>query len=99
MVVFNNGGGFIGWEFHELLCSYGIERKLTIVLNPQSNGIKERVHLIMADMLQKMTIVVPDDREETWRTKVEAAMQAIAWALQTMVSTGLKYLPANLALG
>ena len=99
MVVFDNGGEFVGREFQELLCSYGIERKPTTVLNPQSNGVKERMHLTMADMLRTMKLEVPDDKDETWNTEVEAAMQAIAWALRTTVSTGLKYSPANLALG
>ena len=99
VVVFDNGGEFIGREFQELLCSYGVERKPTTVLNPQSNGIKERMHLTMADMLRTMTITVHDDLDETWRTKLEAAMQAIAWALRTTVSAGIKYSPANLALG
>ena len=99
MVVFDNGGEFVGREFQELLCSYGIERKPTTVLNPQSNGIKERMHLTMADMLRTMTITVADESEITWRTELEAAMQAIAWALRTTVSAGIKYSPANLALG
>ena len=99
VVVFDNGGEFIGREFQELLCSYGIECKPTTVLNPQSNGIKERMHLTMADMLRTMTITVHDDLDETWRTELEAAMQAIAWALRTTVSAGIKYSPANLALG
>ena len=97
--MFDNGGEFIGREFQELLCSYGVERKPTTVLNPQSNGIKERMHLTMADMLRTMTITVHDDLDETWRTELEAAMQAIAWALRTTVSAGIKYSPANLALG
>ena len=99
MVIFDNGGEFIGKEFQELLCSYGIEQKPTTVLNQQSNGIKERMHLTMEDMLRTMTLTVPDELEETWRTELEAAMQAIAWALQTTVSAGVKYSPTNLAIG
>ena len=99
MVVFDNGGEFIGRELQELLCSYGIERKPTTVLNPQSNGIKERMYLTMADMLRTMTITVNNNLKETWRTELEAAMQAIAWTLRTTVSAGMKYSPANLALG
>lgn len=97
-VVFNNGGEFVGREFQELLCSYRVERKPTMVLNPQSNGIKERMHLTMADMLRTMEITVPSDKEGMRWTEVDAALQAVAWALRTTVSAGVTYSPANLAL-
>ena len=99
MVVFDNGGKFVGREFQELLCSYGVERKPTTVLNPQSNGVKERMHLTMADMLHTMSITVQNESEGAWRTEVDAALQAVAWALRSTVSAGVKYSPANLALG
>ena len=51
-VVCNNGGEFVGEEFQELLRSYAVEQVPTTVANPQSNGIKERMHLTMADMLR-----------------------------------------------
>ena len=98
-VVMDNGGEFVGREFQELLSSYGIKHEPTTVLNPRSNGIKERMHLTMADMLRTMKFTVADDKEGTWRTEVDAALQAIAWALRTTVSAGPKYSPANMALG
>ena len=69
------------------------------VLNPRSNVIKERMHLTMADMLRTMTFEVANDKEGTWRTEVDAELQAIAWVLRTTVSAGTKYSPANMALG
>ncbi len=38
-VVYNNGSEFIGWEFQELLDSYGITAVPTTVKNPQANSI------------------------------------------------------------
>ena len=40
----DNGGEFTGREFQELLMSYEIEKQPTTVLNPRSNGIKERMN-------------------------------------------------------
>ena len=57
------------------------------------------MHLTMADMLRTMTFKVADAKEGTWRTKVDAALQAIAWALRATVSAGIKYSPTNMALG
>ena len=98
-VVVDNGSEFVRREFQELLSRYGIKYEPTTVLNPRSNGIKERMHLTMADMLRKMTFKVADAKEGTWQTKVDAALQAIAWALRATVSAGTKYSPAKMALG
>lgn len=37
-------------------------------MNPQSNGVKERMHLTVADMLRTMSFETIDDNEMTWRT-------------------------------
>ena len=95
-VIFDNGGEFTGREFQELLCSYGIERLPTTVLNPQSNGIKERMHLTMADMLRTMTFEITTEDEKMWRAEVQAALQAVAWAIRTTVSAGTRHAPGHL---
>ena len=99
IVVNDNGGEFTGSEFQELLSSYAIEQQPTTVLNPRSNGIKERMHLTMADMLRTMTLKVKNDNESVWKVELEAALQAIAWAMRSTVSNGTKYSPANLTFG
>jgi hypothetical protein len=54
-VVYDNGSEFVGHEFQELLESYGIKPVAMTVRNPRSNGVIERVHLTMFDMLRTMT--------------------------------------------
>ena len=66
------------------------------VANPQSNGIKERMHLTMADMLQTMKFIVKNDSEGAWRTEVDSMLQAVAWALRSTVNSTTKMTPANL---
>jgi len=42
-------------EFQELQESYGIKPVATTVKSPRSNGVIERVHLTMGNMLRTMT--------------------------------------------
>ena len=95
-IVCNNGGEFVGREFQELLQSYAVEQVPMTVANPQSNGIKERMHLTMADMLRTMKFTVSDDSEGAWWTEVDAVLQAVAWAIRLTVSSTTKLAPANL---
>ena len=95
-VICDNGGEFMGKEFQELLRSYAVEQVPTTVLNPQSNGIKERIHLTMADMLRTVKFTVKDDREGTWQTEIDTILQAVAWALRSTVGTTVKHAPSNL---
>jgi transposase InsO family protein len=54
-VVYINGNEFIGQEYQEILDSYGIKPITTTNRNPKSNGVIERVHLTMGDMLWTMS--------------------------------------------
>ena len=48
----DNGTEFVSAEFQELLQSYGIKSKLTTVKNPQANGILERTHQVIGNLLR-----------------------------------------------
>ena len=67
-----------------------------MVANPQSNGIKERMHLTMVDMLRTIKFTVKDDSEAAWCTEVGSMLQAVAWALRLTVNSIMKMTPANL---
>jgi transposase InsO family protein len=75
-VVFDNGGEFIGAEFQELLASYGIKPVPTTVRNPKSNGVIERVHLTMGDMLRTITFTGKD-----WMPEAQRTLDVVAWAI------------------
>eukprot|EP00957_Ditylum_brightwellii_P202803 15331866-Ditylum_brightwellii.AAC.1 len=51
-VVHDNRGEFVGFEFQELLISYGIKAMPMTVHNPQSNSPIERMHLVMGDIMR-----------------------------------------------
>jgi len=50
--IHDNGGELIGSDFQELLDNYGVKPKPTTVKNPQSNGLHERMHLVICEMLR-----------------------------------------------
>jgi len=91
-VVYDNGTKFVGQEFQELLQSYGIKPVPTTVRNPRSNGVVERVHLTMGDMLQMMTF-----RGADWFQDMQRSLDAVAWAVHTTINPNIKYSPCHLA--
>jgi transposase InsO family protein len=72
----------------EYLCeSYGITRKPTTVKNPQTNGILERVHQVLGQMLRTAKLgmtnsVTPND--------VNVFLDNMAWAICSTYHTVLK---------
>ena len=92
-VVYDNGSEFIGFEFQELLSSYGIESVPTTVKNPRANSPVERMHLTMADMLRTSPPFTGDD----WFLEVQRMLQAIAWAIRSTVNTAVQLTPGQMA--
>ncbi len=91
-VVYENGNGFLGHEFQEMLQIYGIKPVATTVRNPRSNGIIERVHLTMGDMLRTMTFSGDD-----WFQDMQHALDAVAWEVRTSVNPVIEHSPCHLA--
>ena len=63
-VIHDNGGEFIGWEFQELMAQLGITSVATTVKNPQANGIIERSHKTITDMLRVMLHITPPQNNQ-----------------------------------
>jgi transposase InsO family protein len=74
-VVHDNGNEFMGYEFQELLDSYGIEPKPTTVKNPTVNAILERIHGTLGEQL-RATVFGAD-----WSNNVDTLIQACPFAL------------------
>ena len=93
-VVHDNGGEFTGFEFQEMLSSYGIEAAPTTIKNPRSNSVAERMHLTMGDMLRTMEFEGPD-----WKEEINTALQSVAWAIRSTVSMTTGFTPGQLVYG
>ena len=88
---FDDGGEFVGGEFQELLASYGIEPKSTIVKNPRGNMICQPVQLTIGDILRTMTF-----EGEEWFKEMNRTLQSEAWAARSTVSKTTDYSPGHL---
>jgi hypothetical protein len=87
--MYDNGSEF---KLHfEYLCeSYGIKRKPTTVKKPEANGVLERVHQVLGQMLHMAELdmadsVTPDD--------VDVFLDNAAWAIRSTYHTVLKTSP------
>ena len=83
---------FTGFEFQELLQSYGITPKPTTIKNPQANSFVERIHLTLGDHLRGLSF----KQKEPWQQQLHATLQSIAWAIRSTISTITDYSPAQL---
>jgi len=93
-VIYDNGSEFIGFEFQELLESYGIEPQPTTVKNPQANSVIERLHLTLGDQLRCTTF-----KGTNFLDDVNIIVQACAYAARAAVPSNNPYSPAQLTFG
>lgn len=95
-ITYDQGGEFTGTEFQELLQSYGIKRKPATSRNPQSNGVIERVHLTLHNMLRTFDLTLQTmDPIDPWSGYLAAA----AFAIRTTYHTTTQATPAELVFG
>ena len=95
-VSFDQGGEFTGNEFQDLLESYGIKPKPSTSRNPQSNGVIERVHQTLHNMLRTFDLQLQRfDPIEPW----QGYLSAVAFGIRSTYHTTLKATPAELVYG
>jgi transposase InsO family protein len=91
---FDNGGEYKN-VFEELLNNYGIKKKNGTPFNPQSNGIIERVHLTLNDLLRTTEIYGREmDEKDPWGPFLSSA----AYAIRSTIHTTLKATPGQLVV-
>ena len=96
MCIYDRGGSFIGWEFQELLRSYGIKKKPITAFNPQANAVLERVHQTIDNMIRTMDLEnVSLNNFQPW----EDILASIGWAVRSTHHTTLGASPGQLVFG
>ena len=94
-IGFDNGSEFKA-TFHETCTNFGIKPKPSTSHNPQANGIIERVHLVLGDMLRSFELENKDlDEHDPWRPFLSAA----SWAIRSTYHTTLQATPGQLVFG
>ena len=82
--------------FREMIANYGIKGKTTTTYNPQSNGIIERVHQILANSLRTLELEEQElDAHDPWSPFLLAA----AFAVRATCHTMMQALPGQLVYG
>ncbi|MGH7954385.1 MAG: integrase, partial [Gloeomargaritales cyanobacterium] len=94
--VYDNGSEFLGFEFQEMLESYGVLSKPTTVRNPQANAIVERSHQVIGDMLRTKELSrvhLPPEHP------FDDVIPQIGYALRSTVHSVLQASPGQLVFG
>ena len=76
-IGFDNGGENKGL-FAEMTANYGLERKATTNYNPQANGVVERIHAVLNDILRTFEL---ENRELDEHRPWDEFLSAAAFAL------------------
>jgi len=88
-----DGGSEFKKLFDSMIANYGLERAQTTPYNPQSNGIIERVHQVLADALRTFELEERDlDEADPWTP----FLAATAFAIRSTYHTTLGATPAQL---
>ena len=83
-------------DFYTEFNKYGIKPKITTVKNPQSNGVLERIHQTLGNMLRtKQFDMLPKTETGQW----DSILASIAWAVRSTVHTVLGATPGQLIYG
>jgi transposase InsO family protein len=95
--VHDAGSDFTGFEFQELLQSYGIEPRPITVNNPHANSILERTHQTIANQMRSIILMSVDIKSVA--DKQHYIMDPVKWALNSPYRTVLQASPGQLAFG
>ena len=68
--------------------------KPTTVKNPQSNGVHERIHLVLCEMLRTNKLHIPEHL--TANKEINTILQAVAWSMQASVHMIKKISPGQI---
>ena len=91
-----DGGSEFKSVFEETIANYGLEKHPTTAYNPQANGIIERVHQVITDMLRTFELEEQDlDEKDPWTPFLQAA----CFAIRSTYHTTLGATPAQLVFG
>jgi transposase InsO family protein len=95
LLIYDNGSEF-KLHFKYLCDSYGIMRKLTMVKNPQANGILERIHQVLGQMLCTAELNMADSFTPN---DVDVFLDNAAWAIHSTYHMVLKASPGTAIFG
>ena len=93
----DRGNEFAGEVEEALQNIYGFARKIITTRNPQSNGIVERIHQVIGDMIRTRDIRGRDDLDKDYPWM--GVLSAIRDAVRCIVHTTTRATPTQLVFG
>jgi len=94
--VGSDNGSEFKRHFRDLLNNYGLKKKPSTEYNPQSNGIIERVHQVLANVIRSFEL---DERELDESDPWDEFLSAAAFAVRSTHHTTMDASPAQLVFG
>jgi transposase InsO family protein len=94
-IGFDNGSEFKS-VFMQMTRNYGLETRTETSYNPQSNGVIERIHQVLGDMLRTFEL---EERELDMKDPFTSVLSAAAFAIRSTYHTVLEASPAELVFG
>jgi transposase InsO family protein len=94
-IGFDNGREF-KLVFEQMTKNYGLKAKTGTSYNPQSNGVIERVHQVLGDMLRTFEL---EEQDLDARDPFGSFLSAAAYAIRSTYHTVLEASPAELVFG
>jgi hypothetical protein len=91
--IHDNGYEFTGYEFQELLESYGIQSKPTTVKNPHANVIIKRMNQTIGNMVRTSNLL---SQKLQSLPELQQLLQNVQWALNNTYHSMLKATPRQL---
>ena len=95
IIGFDNGGEF-KQVFEQLCTNMAITPKISLKYNPQSNGMIERIHQVVGNMLRTFEL---EETELDSQRPFERFLAAVAYAIRATYHTTLEASPAELVFG
>ena len=96
-IIFDNGTEFQK-DFRHIFKNYGVKPKPTTIKNPQANGIVERVHQVLSNMLRASNIKNLQ-LDEKLECPFKDILASVAYAIHSMYHATLKETPDQLVFG
>ena len=95
-VIHDNSGEFISFRFQLLLQQLGIKSVPTTVKNPQSNGIIERSHNTISDILRVLLHVSPPNNNGDASQMIDNALATCMHVMRCAVNQTMSTSPGAL---
>ena len=94
--IFDKGGEFTGDDFQAMLYKHTIDPAGTTTKNPQANGICERMHSTVADILRVIMRTTTIKSGEQANQVIDNALATASYALRCSVNHTMNTSPGNL---